>query len=293
MYSRSARDTIAAASKHDDWSKAVESSTLDQNAPEEVTTTMTEESPAAPIDESQPRPKWQPVPAIERRILGVLVEKAKTVPESYPMTVNGICTGCNQKNNRFPLMHLEPEQLDQPLERLRNLGAIALIQGSGRAEKFRHYLYEWLGVDKLEMAVMAELLLRGAQTEGELRQRASRMEPIADLPALRNVLANLEKRGLVISLTGGGRGHVVTHNLYEPRELEKVRRDYEASGPAGDDEQGDEPAAVATSSRTTATSLASAADVALRQEIAELRGEVEQLRAEVRDLRETVDQIRG
>ena len=95
------------------------------------------------VSDSAVKPKWRPVPAIERRILGVLVEKAKTVPESYPMTLNGICTGCNQKNNRYPLMQLEPDQLDDPLERLRNYGAVSLVQGSGRTEKFRHYLSEW------------------------------------------------------------------------------------------------------------------------------------------------------
>ncbi|MBL9084217.1 MAG: DUF480 domain-containing protein, partial [Planctomycetales bacterium] len=166
----------------------------------------TSASPAGGQD--SPRPRWTAVPAIERRILGVLVEKAKTVPESYPMTLNGIVTGCNQKNNRYPLMQLEPDKLDDPLERLRNLGAIALVQGSGRVEKYRHYLSDWLGVDKFELAVMTELLLRGAQTEGELRQRASRMEAIADLPQLRTILKNLEQRGLVISLTSAGRGHV-------------------------------------------------------------------------------------
>ena len=89
--------------------------------------------------------------------------------------------------------------------------------------RFRHYLYEWLGVDKVELAVMAELLLRGAQTEGELRGRAARMEPIADVSALRPVLVALKQKRLVIALTPEGRGHMVTHVLYEPRELEKVR----------------------------------------------------------------------
>jgi uncharacterized protein YceH (UPF0502 family) len=241
-------------------------------------------------DQESPRPRWTAVPAIERRILGVLVEKAKTVPESYPMTLNGIVTGCNQKNNRYPLMQLEPEKLDDPLERLRNLGAIALVQGSGRVEKYRHYLSDWLGVDKFELAVMTELLLRGAQTEGELRQRASRMEAIADLPQLRTILKNLEQRGLVISLTSAGRGHVISHNLYEPRELEKVRREFEAAGPAtaADD---DEPAVPQASAAPRSPSHASGGD--WRSELGALRAEVTALKEQVEGLREDVARLRG
>lgn len=243
-----------------------------------------------PASETTPAKRWRPLPAIERRILGVLVEKAKTVPESYPMTLNGICTGCNQKNNRYPLMQLEPEQLDDPLERLRNYGAVALVQGSGRVEKYRHYVSDWLGVDKFELAVMTELLLRGAQTEGELRQRASRMEPIADLPALRAILKGLEQRGLVLSLTSAGRGHVVSHNLYEPRELEKVRREFEAAGPTtGDDELAD----AGTESPPTGTTSLGKASADWRSEAETLRSELTELRAEVRRLRDDVDRLRS
>ncbi len=242
-------------------------------------------SPAS-VSDSAVKPKWRPVPAIERRILGVLVEKAKTVPESYPMTLNGICTGCNQKNNRYPLMQLEPDQLDDPLERLRNYGAVSLVQGSGRTEKFRHYLSEWFGVDKFELAVMTELLLRGAQTEGELRQRASRMEQIADLTALRTILQNLEQRGLVISLTSEGRGHVVTHNLYEPRELEKVRREFEATVPqaSDDDDEGDSP---------RPASAAAVRPAAGSNELEALREEFAKLKAEVRALRDELEELRS
>jgi uncharacterized protein YceH (UPF0502 family) len=231
----------------------------------------------------QQKPRWQPIPAIERRILGVLVEKAKTVPESYPMTLAGLCTGCNQKNNRYPLMQLEQDQLDAPLERLRTMGALALVQGSGRVEKFRHYASDWLGVDKLELAVMVELLLRGAQTEGELRQRASRLESIVDLTTLRTVLHSLEKKGLVISLTSAGRGHVVTHNLYEPREMEKVRRDYEGQAPAAaadDDEEESTPSAV------PGPSVRELVDV-LRRDLDELKKQVDAMRDEMTNLRQS------
>lgn len=171
-------------------------------------------------------PRWRPLSAIERRVVGVLVEKAKTVPTAYPMTLNAITTACNQKSNRFPTMELEAEQVEEALDSLREYGAVGLVQSSGRVEKYRHYLYDWLGVDKIELAVMAELLLRGAQTEGDLRARAARMEPIRDLGELRPVLASLKAKGLVLSLTPEGRGHVVTHALYLPRELERLRAEY-------------------------------------------------------------------
>lgn len=177
----------------------------------------------------RPAPKWQPISPIERRVLGVLVEKAKTTPDAYPMSLNGICTGANQKNNRYPLMNLEPDDVEPALDSLREKGAVLLVQGGGRVQKYRHVLYEWLGVEKVEMAVMAELLLRGAQTEGELRGRAARMEPIADLTALRPVLESLHAKKLIVSLTSPGRGHVLTHALYLPRELEKVRAEANAA----------------------------------------------------------------
>jgi uncharacterized protein len=167
-------------------------------------------------------------------VAGVLVEKAKTTPAAYPMTLNAVTTGCNQKSNRFPTMELEPDHVEEALERLREHGAAGLIQGVGRVEKFRHYLYDWLGVDKVELAVMAELLLRGAQTVGELRARASRMEPIRDLAALQPVLDSLKAKGLVVSLTPEGRGHVVTHALYPPREMEKLRAEHGRAGRAGE-----------------------------------------------------------
>src|SRR5262249_53183203 len=118
---------------------------------------------------------------------------------------------------------LEIEDVEESLDRLRALGAVTEVQGGGRVPKFRHYLYEWLGVDKVEPAVMTELLLRGAQTEGELRGRAARMEPIADLAALRPVLASRKAKGLIFPLSPEGGGHMQTHALYEPQELEKVR----------------------------------------------------------------------
>jgi uncharacterized protein YceH (UPF0502 family) len=231
----------------------------------------------------QPKqPRWQPLPAIDRRVAGVLVEKAKTTPSAYPMSLNAVVTAANQKSNRDPVMQVEPEDVEESLDRLRNLGAVGLVEGYGRVAKYRHYLYDWLGTDKVELAVMAELLLRGPQTEGELRTRASRMEPIADLPALRPVLESLKSKGLIIPLTPEGRGHVVTHALYPPNELERVKAHFAAVRPA--------PTAAAESADAVQRSVTGVAPPAaslveaLRAEIEELRLELTTIRSELADL---------
>src|SRR5438477_8977181 len=167
--------------------------------------------------------KWQPLSLRQRRVFGVLIEKAKTTPDAYPMTINGLVAGCNQKSNREPVMNLSPDDVEQVLEELRGMGAVTEVQGSGRVAKYRHHAYEWLGVEKTELAVMTELLLRGEQTRGELRGRAARMEPIADLAALKPVVDSLVSKRLVIALTSPGRGQVVSHNLYKERELTEVK----------------------------------------------------------------------
>ncbi len=257
-------------------------------------------------------PRWQPLSAIDRRVAGVLVEKAKTTPNAYPITLNATVTGCNQKSNRWPMMNLEPADVEESLDRLRELGAVGLIQGQGRVSKYRHYLYEWLGVDKVELAIMAELLLRGPQTEGELRGRASRMEPIQDLPALRPLLASLKAKRLVIPLTPEGRGHVVTHALYSQRELERIRAEY-ASGRGSPDGGGDEgeesspaqraplaacqpvPEEAVVGKPSAAPCEGGGATERLRREVEELRGQVAQLRSEIDDLatacRETAQEL--
>jgi uncharacterized protein YceH (UPF0502 family) len=175
--------------------------------------------------EQQAARRWRPISAVERRVLGVLVEKAKTTPESYPLSINALRAGCNQKSNRAPLMQLEEDQIEEALEQLRKIGAVAQIQGGARIDRYRHLAYDWLGVEKVELAVMAELLLRGTQTVGELRGRAARMEPIKELAELQPTLDSLRTKGLVIYLTPPGRGSVVTHALYLEHEMEKVRRE--------------------------------------------------------------------
>ncbi len=254
------------------------------------------ENPVAGISESESKPRWQPLGAIGRRVVGVLVEKAKTTPAGYPMSLVGVCTACNQKSNRSPAMNLEPEDVEEMLDELRQLGAVGMVEGSGRVTKYRHYLYDWLGVDKVELAVMAELLLRGAQTVGELRSRVARMEPVRDLAALRPLLESLKSKGLVISLTPEGRGHVVTHALYQPRELERLQAQYSAASvappanaePANAEPANAEPASPAVSPEPREAAPAIPPDTeavdSLRRQMEELRGQVDQLRSDLEDL---------
>jgi uncharacterized protein YceH (UPF0502 family) len=161
--------------------------------------------------------------AIERRVLGVLVEKAKTTPDVYPLSLNSIVTGSNQKSNRDPLLNLTDLEVEEALPPLQQKGLVTRITG-GRVERWRHNLYDVWQVNKVELAVLAELLLRGAQTEGELRGRASRMEPIDDLESLRAQLEPLAERGLVVYLgPEGRRGTQLTHGFHAPGELEHLR----------------------------------------------------------------------
>lgn len=168
-------------------------------------------------------PAWKPLSPDQRRVLGVLIEKAKTTPAGYPLTINAITVGCNQKNNRDPLTSLTNDDVEQVVQELQDLGVVFESPEVSRAVKYRHQAYEWLGVSRAELAVMAELLLRGAQTLGDLRARAARMEPIADLGALKPIVDGLVRRGLMIELSGPGRGQLVSHNLYRDVERTALR----------------------------------------------------------------------
>lgn len=269
-------------------------------------------SEASPSGSAAP-PAWGPLSAIQRRVAAVLVEKAKTTPNAYPMTLNAIRTACNQTTNRDPVMQLEEEQVQDALDELREKGVVMEIQGGGRVPKYRHMMYEWLGVNKVEMAVMVELLLRGAQTEGELRGRASRMEQINDLPTLRTILEDLKRRNLVIPLTPQGRGHVVTHGLYLPKELEQLRAQFSSGAYASDApaagggyasyaRESNMPAPVAPPSAGTVTTAppqqtappaAAAIEASLRQTIEELQASQQDLQAQLRQLREELEELKA
>jgi hypothetical protein len=237
----------------------------------------------AQTDQPDAASRWRPLPPIERRVLGVLVEKAKTTPENYPLSLNGVRSGCNQKNNRSPLMQLEEGQIEEALDELRHMGAVTLVQGSGRVDKYRHLAYEWLGVEKAELAVMAELLLRGAQTVGELRGRAARMEPIKDMTELRPILDSLEAKGLIQYLTPPGRGCVLTHALHRDQEMPKLREQYAGGTVPPATRAAYEPSA-------PAPAAASASDTArLKDEIHRLREEIAAVKQEFLAMRTEIE----
>ena len=133
---------------------------------------------------------------LEARLLGCLVEKELATPEYYPLTLNALVAACNQKNNRDPEMHLAADEVEKGLGILQyDRKLVATYAGVGsRAVKYVHRLTETLGVDTPELALLCELLLRGPQTPGELRGRASRMHPFASPAEVRAVLLALAAR---------------------------------------------------------------------------------------------------
>lgn len=213
---------------------------------------------------------WPILGLTERRVLGVLVEKQKTTPDVYPMTLNSLGTGCNQKSNRDPILNLSDVEVEESLARLQKLGLVMRVD-SGRVEKWRHTLYDEWRVSKPEIAVLAELLLRGPQTEGELRGRVSRMEPVDDLDALRGILTPLAERKLVVYLTPEGRrGTTVTHGFHSPEEVERLRGHHA-------DAADETPEPVRRPSGPSEIEQ-------LRQQMAELQAALARLTAEVRAL---------
>ncbi len=240
---------------------------------------MSSEMEAATANAAGP---WPVLDMRERRVLGVLVEKAKTTPDTYPLSLNALTTGCNQKSNRDPLLNLTDEEVEDALARCQKKGLAVKITG-GRVVRWKHQLYETWQIDKVELAVLGELLLRGPQTEGELRGRASRMEPIDDLDGLRGKLRPLVQRKLVVYLTPEERrGAVLTHGFHDPHELERLRTRL-AAEPL--DEEPRSPVSPAAPPRADErlselqAGLSAACDdiAALKQTVADLREQVRQL----------------
>ncbi len=127
--------------------------------------------------------------ADESRVLGVLVEKALTTPDQYPLSLNAIVNGANQKNNRDPVLAMTEQAAFEAAEGLREKQlAVRVDQAGGRVHKYRHSAMETLCVRTAELAVLAELLMRGPQTLGELRGRASRMHPLESIERAKEVL---------------------------------------------------------------------------------------------------------
>jgi uncharacterized protein YceH (UPF0502 family) len=137
----------------------------------------------------------EPLTPDECRVLGVLIEKQMTTPDQYPLTLNAIVAGSNQKNNRSPVLEMSDDAAEAAADGLRAKGLVVRVEQSGaRVVKFRHAAAEKLDCRPAELALLAELLLRGPQTVGELRGRASRMQAFESLPAAEGFLRSLMER---------------------------------------------------------------------------------------------------
>jgi len=136
--------------------------------------------------------------AVEIRVVGCLIEKQRTTPDAYPLSLNALRLACNQSTNRDPVVDYEEATVSEALRRLALRGWTRLASGAGsRARKYRQLMPEALGVDDGELALLGVLMLRGAQTPGELKQRSERLHGFADLGAVQGTLDALVERGYV------------------------------------------------------------------------------------------------
>jgi uncharacterized protein YceH (UPF0502 family) len=141
---------------------------------------------------------------IEARVLGVLVEKALTTPEQYPLTLNAVVNGANQKSNREPVLELSDDAVSEALDGLitKEL-ARKVFPGNSRVDKFCHTGTSTLKVEIAQLALLAELMMRGPQTSAELRTHVGRMVDLESPERLAAVLEPLEQRGLIERLASG------------------------------------------------------------------------------------------
>ena len=243
----------------------------------------------------------------QRRVLGTLLEKAFTTPEAYPLTVKALTAGCNQKSNRHPLTEYSEDDVLEILDQLRQLGLAAVVHTEmGRTERFRHYMRKRFTFSEPQVAVLTELLLRGRQSIGDLRARASRMVPIESLDELRVALRGLmEQKYVQANAALERRGVEVDHNFYAASENKKLA--WDSGLEEAEDSRGGEMAprsqtapavhhAAAAAQRERGPHLAelqgSASALAqLRDENTELRGRVDSLEHEVVRLKGLVDDL--
>ncbi len=211
----------------------------------------------------------------EIRVVGCLIEKQRTTPDAYPLSVNALRLACNQTTNRDPVVAYDEEQIRVALAKLRTRG-LTRLAGAGRASKYRHLVDEKLGLDDGEMALLCVLALRGEQTPGELKQRTERLHAFADLDAIGDGLGRLMGRGLAVrhERRPGQKEDRYTHTL-------------------GDD--GDEAVAVAAPVADVATPaptpVATPVSVPAANDLAKLRDQVATLAAEVAALRARLDAL--
>jgi uncharacterized protein len=238
----------------------------------------------------------------QRRVLGTLLEKAYTTPEAYPLTVKSLTAGCNQKSNRYPMTDYSEDDVLEILDQLRGLGLVAVVHTeSGRTERFRHYMRKRFTLTEPQLAVLTELLLRGRQSVGDLRARASRMVPIESLDDLREALRGLTAQNyLQASGPLERRGVEVDHNFYQAAENKRLAIDRGANLETEEPEASPRsltspalrmPTAVPHSSARDDPQLSPIALRDLQADNGELRGRVDALEVEVRRLKGIVEDL--
>jgi uncharacterized protein len=220
--------------------------------------------------------------AIEIRVVGCLIEKQRTTPDAYPLSLNSLRLACNQSTNRDPVVDYDEATVAEALRRLALRGWTRLASGAGsRARKYRQLMPEALGVDDGELALLGVLMLRGAQTPGELKQRSERLHGFPDLAAVQAALDGLVERGYVAR--------------HERRPGQKELRYEQLLG--GFAEDAVEPAAPATALKdgdagpedeATSTTEPAADLVPAEDRLTRLERELGELRAELGRLREAL-----
>lgn len=215
-----------------------------------------------------------PLNAEEVRVLGCLIEKQITTPEYYPMTLNALVAACNQRNNRSPLVAWEERTVVRGIDQLRERRLVSMVTEAGaRVPKYRHNAAEMIGLDERDIAVLCELLVRGPQTVGELKNRAERMFAFPDLAAVQTVLDGLMTRP---------HGALVTKLPRQPGTKEGRYGHLLAGAPAAVDESAptvpDEPARQAVQAEEARIAKLEAETVALRQELDALKQQFEAFR---------------
>jgi uncharacterized protein YceH (UPF0502 family) len=222
--------------------------------------------------------------AAEIRVLGCLLEKQRTTPDTYPLTLNALRAACNQATNRDPVVAYDEATIRDAVTRLSRRRWARLASGAGsRASKYRHLLDESLTRAPDELAVLCVLMLRGPQTPGELKGRSERLEPFADLAAVHATLDRLIERDLVEQLPRrpGQKEERYAHRLSDDDAPEPAFTASAAAAPAA-------PAHAVV--RAPGRPMPAAPEIErvelpLSDRVARLEAEVSQLRAELRALR--------
>ncbi len=179
--------------------------------------------------------------AIEARVLATLMEKARTVPDSYPLTLNSLVLGCNQKSSREPLMNVTEAQAAEALGSLKSQNLVRESSGS-RVTRFEHNFQRGIGVPEQSAVLLGLLMLRGPQTAGELRLNSERWYRFADISSVDGFLEELQDRSaekggpLVVKLprAPGAREQRWAHLLSGPVDMTQLAARDGTAGPGGD-----------------------------------------------------------